>query len=72
MDTESLRKRADVINVDGEAIQHLVGTLVVWFREALKDAGLNEAECNNVMQHYRDLALLKEDRLRREAEALSG
>ena len=72
MDTESLRKRADVINIDGEAAQHLVGTLEVWFREALKEAGLNEAECNNVMRHYRDLAVLNEDQLRREVEAFGG
>jgi hypothetical protein len=71
MDTESLRKRADAINFEGEAAQHLVGTLVKWFREALEEAGLNEAECNNVMQHYRDLANLREAQLRRETGALS-
>jgi hypothetical protein len=72
MDTESLRKRADVINFDGEATQHLVGTLVVWFREALEEAGLNGAECNNVMRHYRDLAVLNEEQLRREVKAFGG
>jgi len=72
LDTEMWRKRGDVINFEGEAIGHVVGTLVDWFREALKEAGLNEAECNNVMQHYRDLANLREDQLRRETEALRG
>ena len=72
MDTESLRKRADVINFEGEAVQHLVGKLVVWFREALKEAGLNEAVCNDVMRHYRDLVVLNEEQLRREVEAFGG
>jgi hypothetical protein len=72
MDTEMLRKRADVINWEGKAIKHVVDTLVDWFRESLEKAGLEEAECNNVMQHYRDLANLKEDQLRRETEALGG
>ena len=72
MDTESLRKRADVINIDGEPAQHVVGTLVKWFREALEEAGLNEAECNNVMRHYRDLAVLNEDQLRREVKAFGS
>jgi hypothetical protein len=72
MDTESLRKRANVINLDGEAEQHLTGTLVKWFREALEEAGLDGAECNNVMRHYRDLANLREEQLRRELEAFGG
>jgi hypothetical protein len=72
MDTESLRKRADVINWDGEAIQHVVQTLLDWFVEALKQAGFDEAERNNVMRHYRDLALMNESRLHRETEAVRG
>ena len=72
MDTESLRKRANVINLDGEAEQHLTGTLVKWFREALEKAGLDGAECNNVMRHYRDLANLREEQLRRELKAFGG
>lgn len=72
MDTESLRKRTDVILWDGRAIEHVVVTLVDWFVEALKEAGLNEAERNNVMLHYRDLARLNEDQLRRETEARRG
>jgi hypothetical protein len=72
MDTELLRKRADVINWKGEAIKHVVDTLVDWFVEALKEAGLEEAECNNVMLNYRDLANLNQDQLRRETEAFGG
>jgi predicted RNA-binding protein with EMAP domain len=72
MDTESLRKRADVINFEGEAIKHVVDTLVDWFVEALKEAGLDEEERNIVMRNYRDLALLNEDQLRRETEAFGG
>jgi hypothetical protein len=72
MDTELLRKRADVINWEGEAIKHVVDRLIGWFVEALKEAGLNEAERNNVMLNYRDLARLNEDQLRRETEARRG
>jgi aminoglycoside/choline kinase family phosphotransferase len=72
MDTESLRKRADVINWEGEAIKHVVDTLVDWFVEALKEAGLEDAERNNVMLNFRDLAHLNEDQLRRETEAFRG
>jgi aminoglycoside/choline kinase family phosphotransferase len=61
MDTELLRKKADVINWEGEAIKHVVDTLVDWFVEALKEAGLEEGERNNVMLHYRDLAHLNQD-----------
>jgi predicted RNA-binding protein with EMAP domain len=72
MDTESLRKRADVINFEGEAIKHVINTLLDWFEEALKEAGLDEEERNIVMRNYRDLANLNQDQLRRETEALSG
>jgi hypothetical protein len=72
MDAESLRKRADVINWDGEAIKHVVNTLVDWFVEALKQTGLEEAERNIVMRNYRDLANLNQDQLRRETEAFGG
>jgi hypothetical protein len=72
MDTELLRKRADVINWEGRAIKHVVDTFVDWFVEALKEAGLEEAERNNVMLNYRDLAHMNESQLRRETEALRG
>jgi hypothetical protein len=72
MGMESLRNRADVINFQGEAIKHVVYTLVDWFVEALKEAGQDEAERNNVMLNYRDLAMLNEDQLRRETEAFGG
>jgi aminoglycoside/choline kinase family phosphotransferase len=72
MDTEWLRKRGDAINWEGEAIKHVVDTLVDWFVEALKEAGLEEAERNNVMLNYRDLANLNQDQLRRETEAFGG
>lgn len=72
MDTEMLRERGDVVNWEGEAIQHLIATLVDWFVAALKEAGLEEVERNNVMRHYRDLALMNEDQLRREIEAFRG
>lgn len=72
MDTESLRKRGDVINWDGKAFKHVLGKTVDLFVEALKEAGLEEAERNNVMRHYSDLACMKQDQLRRETDALGG
>jgi truncated hemoglobin YjbI len=72
MDTELLRKRADVINFEGEAIKHVINTLLDWFKEALKEAGLDEEERNIVMRNYRDLANLNQDQLRRETEARRG
>ena len=72
MDTELLRKRGDIINWEGEAIRHVVDTLVDWFRESLKEAGLEEVERNIVMRIYRDLALQNEAQLRRETEAIGG
>ena len=70
LETERLRKRADVINFEGKAMKHLLGRLVSLFGEALKEAGLNEAEHQNVMRHYLDLAQMNEGQLRRETEAL--
>ena len=66
-----MRKRADVINFEGEAIKHVIKTLLEWFEEALKEAGLDEMERDIVMRNYRDLSNLDQDQLRRETEALS-
>ena len=69
-ETHFFRKKLDVVNWEGEAIQHVVVEMVAWFVEALIESGVEEAERNIIMRNYRDLALVKEHQLRRETEAL--
>jgi hypothetical protein len=68
IDTNSLRKRADVIFWDGEAIKYVSATMVGWFVEALTQAKLTEFERDIVMRNYRELAAANEPQLRRETE----
>ena len=68
IDTDRLRKRADVIFWDGEAIKHVSDTMVGWFIEAMRQAGLGEFERGMVMRNYRDLAIQNEPQLRSETQ----
>jgi hypothetical protein len=68
IDTDSLRKRADVIFWEGEAIKHVQETMAGWFAEAMTQARLTDFEREIVMRNYRDLAALNEPQLRRETE----
>ena len=68
MDTYSLRKKADVIFWDGQAIRHVAETMTGWFVEAMKQAKLTDFEREVVMRNYRELAAANEDQLRRETE----
>jgi hypothetical protein len=68
IDTDKLRKRADVIFWDGEAIKHVSATMEGWFLEALTQAGLTDFQRKMVMRNYRDLAGANEPQLRRETE----
>jgi len=68
IDTDKLRKRADVIYWDGEAIKHVSATMTVWFVEAMKEARLTDFEREIVMRNYRDIATANEPQLRRETE----
>ena len=68
IETDRLRKRADGIYWEGEAIRHLSATMVGWFVEALAQAKLTEFERDIVMRNYRDLAAANEAQLRRETE----
>ncbi len=68
IDTNSLRKRADVIFWDGEAIKHVSATMEGWLLEALTQAGLTDFQRQMVMRNYRDLAAANEPQLRRETE----
>jgi hypothetical protein len=68
IDTDKLRKRADVIFWDGEAIKYVSATMVGWFVEALTQAKLTEFERDIVMRNYRELAAANEPQLRRETE----
>jgi hypothetical protein len=72
MDNHSLRKKRDVVNWEGQGMKHVVGEMVSWFVDALTEAGIEEWQRNNVMRHYRDLALLREPQLMRETKALEG
>ena len=68
IDTNSLRKRADVIFWDGEAIKHVSATVEGWFLEALTQAGLTDFQRKMVLRNHRDLAAANEPQLRRETE----
>ena len=66
IDTDKLRGRADVIFWDGEKIKLVSDTMVGWFIEAMRQAGLGEFERGMVLRNYRDLATQNEPKLRRE------
>jgi hypothetical protein len=68
IETDKLRKRADVIDWDGEAIKKVGKTMAGWFRDALTQAGLTDFQRGIVMRYYRDLAAMNEPQLRRETE----
>ena len=68
MDTYSLRKKADVIFWDGQAIQRVAEAMTGWFLEAMKQANLRDFEREIVMRNYRDLAAANEPQLRKETE----
>ena len=68
MDAESVRKRTDVINWEGEAIEHVLRTYTRWFSQALKDSGYDDAARNDVLRHFRDVAAMNEAQLYRETE----
>jgi hypothetical protein len=68
IDTDKLRKRADVIFWDGEAIKHVSATVEGWFLEAMTEAGLTDFQRKMVMRNYRDLAGANEPQLRRDTE----
>jgi len=68
IDTDKLRKSADVIDWDGEAIKKVGETMTGWFRDALSQAGLTDFQRDVVMRNYRDLAAANEPQLRRETE----
>jgi hypothetical protein len=68
IDTNSLRKRADVIFWDGEAIKHVSVTVEGWFLEAMTEARLTDFQREMVLRNYRDLAAANEPQLRRETE----
>jgi hypothetical protein len=68
IDTDKLRKRADVIDWDGEAIKKVGETMTGWFREALTQAKMTEFKRDIVMRNYRDLAAANEPQLRRDTE----
>lgn len=65
-DSHSLRKTADVILWEGEAIKHHNETVAHWFTEAMQKAGLEKSERDIVWRNYRDLATVNEPQLRRE------
>ena len=68
MDAESVRKKADVINWEGEAFEKLMRAHFSWFVQALKESGFDEGVRNIVLGRYRDLALMNGPQLRRETE----
>jgi len=68
MDTYALRKKADVIFWDGQAIQRVAEAMTGWWLEAMKQANLTDFEREIVMRNYRELAAANEPQLRRETE----
>ena len=68
IDTHKLRKKADVILWEGEAIKKVGDAMLGWFVEAMTQAKLTDFEQQIVMRNYRDLAAMNEPELRRETE----
>jgi hypothetical protein len=65
MDTEALSKR-DIFNFDGPKVGFYTSTLLAWFTEAMKAAGVHEEARNGVMKNFRDISEIKEPALRRD------
>jgi hypothetical protein len=69
LDTESLSKR-DSLNLKGAKAQLLIGRMVEWFVQALREAGVMEDFKNNIMQQFRDISKAGEPALEREIAQL--
>jgi hypothetical protein len=71
MDTEALSKR-DIFNFDGDKVKFYTATLLAWFTDAMKAAGVHEEARNGVMKNFRDISELKEPALRRDIQQLGN
>lgn len=69
---EGIRKKEDVLNLDGPKFIHVFGELLKCFEQALREAlGHNgEMAAQSTMRQFRDIVAMREPELRREVERM--
>ena len=72
--SSDLLRHRDILNFDGPKFQLAFGTFVDWFKLACQQAlgHGNDAMVQSIMKHYRDIASMNEDELRKEVERLDS
>jgi hypothetical protein len=70
-ETDVLSKR-DYINLDGPKFAFVAEEWREGFKEAMKDAGLDESTMVSVMKHWRDVMVKREPDIRRSVEKVES
>lgn len=71
IDGDTISKK-DILNFDGPKFQYAMREMVVAFKKAMKDAGVDDGAASAVLKTYRSIAASREEALRKEIDRIEG
>lgn len=69
LEAEKLSKN-DSLNFDGPKFQFVFKEITSYFKQALKESGIEDSIVNNVLKHYSDIIKMNDDKLRKDTDRL--